>query len=286
MSLPRFDYRAPRTIEEAVALRADLGDEALVMGGGLAVVILLRERLVRPTVVISLSDIPPLQRIEVDGGLRIGAMVTHSAIASSEIVRGMAPLLCEACSHVGSPAIRNMGTLGGSVCHGDGASDSAPALLALDAEAILAGPRGERRLPLSAFFLGMLTTALGRDEILTGLYVPRPAAGTQTRFVKYLATSAEAFATVTIALSIRGGRGGPCADARIGLGSVAPKPLRATAAEEVLRGRNLSGETIAEAAAAAMASTAPPSNGQGSADYRREMTAVWVRRLLEEIAVH
>ena len=286
MSLPRFEYRAPTTTEEVIALRREFGDDALVMAGGIVVVILLRERLVRPAVVISLSDVPALQRIDIDGELRIGATVTHSAIARSEVVRSIAPLLCEACSHVGSPAIRHMGTLGGSICHGDGASDPAPALLALDAEAILVGPRGERRVPLSEFFLGTLTTALGSDEILAGLYVPRPAAGTHTRFVKYIATSAEAFSTVTVAMSVVSNRAGVCTDARIGLGSVAPTPLRATSAEAIVRGQKLSREVIAEAAAAAIAATNPSSSGQGSADYRREMTGIWVRRLLEEIAVH
>jgi aerobic carbon-monoxide dehydrogenase medium subunit len=286
MSLPRFEYRAPSTIEEAIALREQFGDDALVMAGGIAVVILLRERLVRPKAVISLSEIPSLRRIDVDGGLRIGATVTHGAIARSEVVRGIAPLLSEACSHVGSPAIRNMGTLGGAVCHGDGASDPAPALLALNCEAILVGPRGERRVPLSEFFLGPLTTALGSDEILAGLYLPRPTAGTQTRFVKYIATSAEAFSTVTVAIALCSGRAGVCADAHIGLGSVAPTPLRATAAEDVLRGQKLSRGVIAEAAAAAMAATDPSSSGQGSAEYRRAMTGVWVHRLLEEITIH
>ncbi|MBI3370885.1 MAG: xanthine dehydrogenase family protein subunit M [Betaproteobacteria bacterium] len=283
MSLPGFDYRAPVTIEEAVALRLELGADALIMAGGLAVVVLLRERLARPAVVVSLSDIPELQAVAVNGGLRIGATATHAALARSKTARSIAPLLCEACGHVGSPAIRNMGTLGGSVCHGDGASDPAPALLALDAEAIIAGPRGERRLPLVKFFLGALTTALNGDEILVALHVPRPAAGTQFRFIKYTATSAEAFSTVTVAVSITRDGAGVCSNARIGLGSVAPTPLRARAAEDLLRGNKLTREIIAAAAAAAAACTNPSSSAQGSAEYRRDMTEVWVRRLLAEM---
>ena len=284
MSLPRFDYRAPQTVAEAVALRREFGDEALVMAGGLATMILLRERLVRPRVIVSLSEVPALQRIDANGELRIGAMVAHAAVARSAAVGAMAPLLREACGRVGSPAIRNMGTLGGSVCHGDAASDAAPALLALGAEALVAGPGGERRVPLSAFFVGPWTTALEGDELLTALCVPRPVAGTRTRFVKYTATSAEAFSTVTAAISITLDGTGTCADARIGLGSVGPTPLRATAAENVLRGLKLTRQIIAEAAAGAMACTDPSSGGQGSAEYRREMTGVWVRRLLEDMA--
>jgi carbon-monoxide dehydrogenase medium subunit len=211
-------------------------------------------------------------------------MATHSEVTHSEAVARLAPLMREACGRVGSPAIRNMGTLGGNISHADSASDPAPALLALDAVAVVAGPRGERRVPLDGYFQGTLTTALGGDEILVALHVPAPAADTQYRYKKYTATTAEAFATVTVALSIARDGAGVCKDARIGLGSVAATPIRARAAEDLLRGGRLTGEAIAAAAAEAAAATDPSSNGQGSAEYRRAMTAVWVRRLLEDIA--
>ena len=283
MSLPRFDYHAPKTLGEAVALRRDLGDDALVMAGGLTAVILLRERLVNPRVILSLSEIPELRRISANGGLTIGAMVTHTEVTRSDAVASRAPLLREACGHVGSPAIRNQGTLGGNISHADSASDPAPALLAVGAEAVIAGPGGERRLPLDQFFLGTLTTALAGDELLAAIHVPPPAAGTQSRFVKFTATSAEAFSTVTVAVSIVRDAAKTCTEARIGLGSVGATPLRARAAEDLLRGRALTADAIAAAAEAAAAGTEPSSNGQGSADYRRAMTAVWVRRLLEDI---
>jgi aerobic carbon-monoxide dehydrogenase medium subunit len=284
MSLPPFEYRAPKTVDDAIALRREYGDDALVMAGGLATVILLRERLVRPKLVVSLSDLDALGRIEANGLLSIGATATHHAVATSPAVRATAPLLAEACARVGSPAIRNMGTLGGSICHGDAASDPAPALLALDAEAVIAGPAGERRVPLERFFVGTLTTALESDEILTAIRIPRSDARTRTRFVKYTATSAEAFSTVTVAIRATLDRAAACIDARIALGSVGPTPLRAVAAEKMLTGRKLSADAIAAAAEAAMAATEPSSGSQGSADYRREMTGVWVRRLLTDLA--
>jgi len=283
MTLPAFEYRAPATIEEAVSLRNEFGDDALLMSGGLMVVILLRERLVRPRVVISLSEIPELRGIEADGGLHIGATVPYRDVVESETVRGFAPLLSEACGRVGSPAIRNMGTLGGNVCYGDGASDSAPALLALDGEAVVNGPGGERRIPLSEFFYSVFETAMNDDEVLTGINFPRPAADSRTRYVKFTSASAEAYSTVTVATSLVIDGTGRCNDARIGLGSVAPVPIRATAAEDLLRGELLSSELIAEAAEAAMAATDPSSTPQGSAEYRREMTGVWVRRLLGDM---
>lgn len=283
MTLPAFEYRAPGSIEEAVALRQEFGDDALLMSGGLMVVILLRERLARPRVVLSLSDIPELRRIEVNGDLRIGATVPYRDIVGPEAVRGLVPLLSQACGRVGSPAIRNMGTLGGNVCYGDGASDSAPALLALDAEAVVRGPGGERRIPLSEFFFGIFATAMGEDEILTGISIPRPAGGARTRYAKFTSASAEAYSTVTVAASLVFDEAGRCGEARIGLGSVAPVPMRATAAEDLLRGQTLTSELAAEAAEAAMKATDPSSTPQGSADYRRRMTGVWVRRLLEDM---
>lgn len=286
VSLPAFDYQEPRTAEEAIALLGEYGDDAILMAGGLTVMLLLRERLIQPRVVISLSSIDALNGVGVNGDCRIGAMTSHSEIVASRVLRESVPLLCDACGRVGSPAIRNMGTLGGSVSQGDGASDTAPALLALDAEAVAVGPDGERRIPLSGFFQDVFTTALLDQEILISLHVPKPAEGTRTRFFKYTCTSAEAFAAVTVAIALVPSEDGSCKDIRIGLGSVAPTPIRATQAEDLLRGQKATPELIAEVAAAAAAATDPPSDGQGSADYRREMTRVWVRRLLEETVIN
>jgi carbon-monoxide dehydrogenase medium subunit len=282
MSLPSFEYRSPKSIEQAVALRQEYGDDALVMAGGLTAMILLRERLVKPRVVINLSEIPILQRIDFsEQVLRIGAAVTHSKITSSAQVRNVVPLLCEACGHVGSPAIRNMGTVGGSISHGDGASDTAPALLALDAEANVTGPAGERRIPLKDFFHGVFSTELDDNELLTNLYVPAPVTGTETRFMKYTNTSEEAFATVTVAISILRGKADMCTNVRIGLGSVAPIPMRAVEAENLLCGKIATKELINEAAITAASEADPPSDAQASGEYRRAMIAVWVRRVLE-----
>jgi aerobic carbon-monoxide dehydrogenase medium subunit len=284
MTLPQFEYRAPKSVDEAVALRQEFGDDAVIMAGGLTTVILLRERLIRPRVVVSLSDIPSLHRIDADSsGLHIGAMNTYNEVARSESVRTIAPLLGEACSHVGSPAIRNMGTIGGNVSHGDGASDVAPALLALGAQATLVGPKGQRIVPLEEFFLGVFSTAIRAEEVLTALHVPRPLPATQTRFKKYTSRSEEAFSTVTVAISAAIPKRGSCADIRIGLGSVAPKPIRAMQAEQMLRNRKITPELITAAASAAAAATDPSSGAEASADYRRSMTNVWVHRMLDDM---
>ena len=283
MTLPAFEYAAPTTIEEAIALRREHGDDAVLMAGGLILVILMRERMTRPQIVVSLSEIPQLHGINTNGVLRLGAMTTHSAAVFSDAVKGFAPLLGEACSHIGSPAIRNSATLGGTVSHGDPASDAAPALLALDAVAVIAGPKGERRVAFNQFFNGVFDNAVEEDEILTAIEVPPAAPGTVTRFCKFNSTSAESYSTVTAAISLTRDPSGRCLEARIGLGSVAPTPMRATAAEDMLRGQMLSRELIAEVAQAAQGETDPGSSAQASAEYRRDMTGVWVRRLLEDM---
>lgn len=284
MTLPAFEYAAPTTIEEAIALRKEHGDDAVLMAGGLILVILMRERLTRRQVVVSLSGIPDLHGIAANGVLRVGAMTTHTKVAASEAVKKFAPLLGQACGHIGSPAIRNSATLGGNLSHADPASDAAPALLALDAVAVIAGPKGERRVPFHRFFNGVFDTAVEEDEILSAIEVPRAAYGTRTRFCKFTSTSAESYSTVTAAISLTRDDTGRCSDVRIGLGSVAPIPIRATAAEDMLRGQVLSRDLIAEVAKAARAETDPGSSAQASASYRRDMTGVWVRRLLEEMA--
>ena len=284
MSLPSFEYKAPGTVEEAVTLLAEYGDDAIIVAGGLTVVILLRERLARPSVLISLSDIPELSAITVNGNARIGATVTHDQVTRSAALAEFAPLMGMACGRVGSPGIRNMGTVGGSVSHGDGASDTAPALLALGAEAVIAGPDGQRTVPLKEFFFGVFDTALEDEEILTELRIPPAGPGTQMRFKKYTCTSAEAYAAVTVATALDLTPDGTCRVARIGLGSVAPKPMRAVEAEALLQGNKLTPELIAEAADVAAGETDPPSDGQGTSGYRRDMTRVWVRRLLEDTA--
>jgi carbon-monoxide dehydrogenase medium subunit len=175
-----------------------------------------------------------------------------------------------------------MGTLCGNIAHGDAASDPAPALIVLGAEAVVQGPGGERRVALDDFFEGFFTTARADDEVLTAIEVPPASAGNRCVFHKFTTTSAEAFALVTVAVSVLPGTDGSCNDLRIGLGSVGPAPLRAEAAEAVLRGQAVTAESIAAAAEAGAAACDPTSDSQGSADYRRQMTRVWLGRCLTQ----
>jgi carbon-monoxide dehydrogenase medium subunit len=284
VTLPPFDYREPDTLAEAAALLGEHGAEARVIAGGTALTVMLRYRLVRPRLLVSLAALPGLEGIRANGELWIGAMTRHRTVERSAVVQAVAPLLAEACGRVGSPAIRNMGTLGGNLAYGEAASDPAPALLALDARVTLAGLDGERTVPLEGFFRDFYETALGPGEILTAVHVPRPPAGTRSTFVKYTCLSEEDRALVAVAALVVPGPDGAWIDVRLGLGGVAPTPLRARAAEALLRGRVPTPARIAEVADAAAAATDPLDDRQGSAEYRREMTRVWVARALGELA--
>jgi carbon-monoxide dehydrogenase medium subunit len=284
MTLPAFEYREPETLEEALAILREGGDDARVIGGGTALVVMLRARLLRPRVLVGLGRIPGLDDLEVNGDLRIGALVTHRRLERSPEVRGVVPLLAEACRRVGSPTIRNMGTLGGNLAYGEAASDPAPALLALDARVTVAGPGGPRTVPLDGFFRGLYETALGPGEILTAVHVARPAPSARAAFTKYTCLSEEERAVVSVAVLAVPDTSGIWTDVRIGLGGVGPMPFRAHRAEATLRGRALTADLVREAADVAAAMTDPLGDRQGSAEYRRAMTRVWVCRTLETVA--
>jgi carbon-monoxide dehydrogenase medium subunit len=284
VTLPAFEYREPETLEEAVRLLSEGGEEARVIGGGTALVVMLRARLVRPRLLVGLGRIPGLGELHADGALRVGALVTHRQIERSPEVRRLAPLLAEACGRVGSPTIRNMGTLGGNLAYGEAASDPAPALLALEAEVTLGGPAGPRRVPLDGFFRDFYETVLGPAEVLTAVHVPRTPPGARSVFLKYTCLSEEERAVVSVAALAVPDRDGVWTDVRIGLGGVGPAPLRARAAEAALRGRAPTVAGIEEAAETAATLTDPIGDRQGSAGYRRDMTRVWVRRALEAVA--
>ena len=283
MTLPAFEYREPETLEEAVGLLRDGGDEARVIGGGTALVVMLRARLLRPRLLVGLGRIPGLGDVRGNGDLRVAALATHREIERSPEVRRHAPLLAEACRRVGSLTIRNMGTLGGNLAYGEAASDPATALLALGARVTVVGPAGARTLPLDGFFRDFYETALGPAEILTAVHVPPAPAAARSTFVKYTCLSEEERALVSVAAVVVPGPDGTWSEIRIGLGGVAPTPVRAHGAEAILGGERPTDGRLREAAARAAADVSPLGDRQGSAEYRRAMTEVWVRRALETL---
>ena len=246
---------------------------------------MMRLGLIKPDRVISLHRVAGLDDLRAESGvLHLGAMVSLAHIHRSPVVRARWPLLAEAAGRVATPAIRTSGTLGGNLGYAEAASDPAPALLCLEAEVRIAAATGERSLPLSRFFTGFYETALGPGEIVSGVRIPAVPAGARTGYVKFCPRSAEDRPLIGVAaLLVLDPATGRCGDARIALGGAAPTVIRATRAEASLRETALDDRAIEMAAEAAGSEADPLSDLMGSAEYRRRMVRVWVRRLLARL---
>jgi carbon-monoxide dehydrogenase medium subunit len=279
-----FDYVRPASLDEAVAALDD-GGEARILAGGQSLVPLLNMRLVRPRRVVDITGIPKLGAIAQDGpGLRLGALVCHTDLIASPLARERAPLLVEAARHVGHRAIRNRGTLGGSLAHADPAAELPAAVVALAATLVVAGPGGTREVPAGEFFRGLLATALGPREILVEVRVPGPAA-TAWGFAEVARRPGDfALAGVVAVLHPAPGapgRGRPARLVAFGAGDV---PVRLTAAEALLAGVALDAEAARRAGRAGAAQTAPPDDVHASAGYRRHLVAVLAEQALLDAA--
>jgi aerobic carbon-monoxide dehydrogenase medium subunit len=276
-----FRLLEPESLKDAIDALGRLDGEARLVAGGTALVAMIRLGLVKPDRLVSLHRVPALSRIAVeDGSLVLGAMATHADIERARMVRDGWPLLAEAVRRVATPAIRTSGTIGGNLAYAEAASDPAPALLCLDAEVCVAGPGGQRVVPIARFFRGFYEAALEPGEIVTAVRVPPTPAGARGGYVKYTSRSAEDKPLVGVAALVALDASGRCVEARIGLGGAAPTPMRAAQAERALRGEALTEAAVRAAAEAAAREADPLSDLMGSADYRREMVRVWVRRLL------
>lgn len=277
-----FEYHAPKSLEEALRLLGRHGDEAKVLAGGHSLLPLMKLRLAAPRYVIDLGRIRTLRYIrEENGHIAIGALATHSEIVESALLREKCPLLPETAHEIGDVQVRNRGTLGGSLAHADPAADYPAAILALDAEIVVASAEGTRTIPASEFFVDMLTTALAPGEILTEVRVPVLPAKTGTAYRK-LHQPASGFAIVGAAARITLAPGGTVESVAIGITGVAPKAYRAAAAEKALAGKKPSEKLLVEAVRHAVPQSLEPlADLHASAEYRREMARVFVRRALE-----
>ena len=279
-----FDYRAPRGLDEALAILAEHGDEARVVAGGTALVTMLRQRLLRPACLVSLREVAGLDRIEsANGAIRLGALVTHRDAELSPLLRERLPVLAETFHRVGTIRIRHMATVGGALAHADPNQDPPVTLLALGARVEIRRAGGQRELPLAQFIRGYYETALDSGEVVTAVTAPVPPPGSGASFVKFLPRTADDYATVAAAavVTLEPG-GGRCREARIALGSVGMTPLRATSAEALLAGQALDDDRLRAAGEAARADVDPVSDHRGSAAYKRAMTAVMVVRALTQ----
>jgi len=276
-----FDYRSPESLAEALAALDEAGDEGKAIAGGTALVILMMQRLVRPGRLVSLRRVPGLDRIKpADGGVRIGALATHRDVETSPVIRERFPVLAETFRHVATLRIRNIATVGGSLAHADPNQDPPVTLMALGARVRIAGPGGERRLPLDEFFVEYYQTALRQNELVVGVELPFPAPGSGSAFIKFLPRTADDYATVAVAANLTLNPDGACREARIALGSVGPTTLRAREVEALLTGERLTEPLLTAAGEAARRAVDPIADQRGSAEYKREMTGVFVRRAI------
>lgn len=263
-----FDYEVAESVDEAVRLLGGSAD-AKLLAGGHSLLPLMRLRFARPELLVDIGRIRELSYVREDGErIAIGALTRHHDVAGSDLLRSSCRIVAETAAQIGDPQVRHRGTIGGSVAHGDPASDLPTVLLCLDAELVAQGPGGTRTIPAADFFTGFLETALAPDELLTEIRVPTLDGG--CAYVKYN-RRAQDWATVAVAVARVGD------EARVALTNMGATPLRAAEVERALA----SGATPADAAAKAAEGTSPPSDTNGSAEYRRRLAQVLTRRALE-----
>jgi carbon-monoxide dehydrogenase medium subunit len=279
-----FEYRTPKNLKEVHATLKEFGPDAKLIAGGTALVIMMKQRLVRPTCLVSLRSVRGLNSIEIkDGGLRIGGLATHRAVETNSLVRRRLPMLAETYHHVATIRVRNMATVGGGLAHADPNQDPPPTLIALGATLKAASANGSRVIPLDEFFTDYYETILNPDEIITEISIPKMAANSGGAYLKFLPRTADDYATVSAAAVLTLDKTKKTiSDVRIALGSVGVTPIRATAAEALLRGQPLKAEAFAEAGEKAKEAVDPVSDFRGSAGYKKDMAAVFVRRALEK----
>jgi CO/xanthine dehydrogenase FAD-binding subunit len=277
MKPPRFEYFAPRTVDEALRLLANHGDRAKILAGGQSLIPLLNFRLAHPEALIDINRIADLAYIRADdGGVVIGALARQHAVERSELIEARVPIVREACRLIGHLPIRHRGTVGGNLAHADPASELPAAAVALEAQLTLASAEGTRTLAADRFFVGPLTTALRTGEMLTEVRIPGLPGRTGYAFVEMARRSGD-FALVGVACLMTLDGSGRCERARIALGGVGPTPIRARAAEEALVGHTPSGAALDEAVARAAAAVNPPSDVHGSAAFRTKLARHFTR---------
>ncbi len=276
----QFDYEAPKTLDQAIALLAQHGDEATILAGGHSLIPAMRLRLVQPQLLVDLGRIQDLAYLREEAGqIRIGAMTTHYQIESSERLKEICPLLPDCAAQIGDVQVRNKGTIGGSVAHSDPAGDWPAAIIALRAEMVVVGPGGERVINADDFFVDMLTTALEPSEILRELRITKPAGRFGQAYQK-VRHPASGFAVVGVAVSLKFAADGKCETAGVGVTGVSSKAYRATAVEATLAGKELTEQTITEAASQATDGIDANSDLYASEDYRRHLAQIHTRRAI------
>jgi carbon-monoxide dehydrogenase medium subunit len=277
-----FDYHAPTTLAEAVALLTRYPEGSKVLSGGQSLLPLLKLRLGTAEHLVDIGRIPGLEYIKEEGGmLRIGGRTRESALERSEVVRARYPILSDTAQVIADPLVRNLATVGGNLAHGDPGNDHPATMLALGAQVVAVGPKGERVIPIDKFFVGLFSTALSPDEILTEIRIPTPpprSGGAYLKLERKVGDYATAAAAAQVTLSATG------AVERVGLAltNAGPVPVRASAAEQRLVGKKPDAAGIQEAARLAAQAASPSADRRGSVEYKREMARVMMTRALSK----
>ena len=280
----RFNYLEPATVGEAVSLLNQHGNNAKIMAGGTDLFVQMRAKAIKPEHIVDITYIPGLDYIEYDQkqGLRIGAMTTIREVERSVKLCQLYPILTQAASKLGSVAIRNVATIGGNLCNAAPSADTAPALIGLSANVKIAGSSGEKVVPLEGFCTGPGCTVCELHEMITEYQVPTPPPGTKGAYLKHSRTAID-LALVGIGVVANLESDGACRDIKVIMSAVAPTPLRAYKAEEMLKGNKLEPKLIEEAAKAASEEARPISDVRASAEYRKEIVKVLTRRAINQI---
>ncbi|MEK7378834.1 MAG: xanthine dehydrogenase family protein subunit M [Candidatus Binatota bacterium] len=281
MIIPEFEYVSPQSVQEACALLVQYGDSARVLAGGSDLLVKMKDGLMKPAYLVSLKNLDSLKaiRYETGTGVIIGARATHNEVMNNRLLQEKYRSVCEAAHSMAADQIRNIGTVGGNLVNAVPSADLPPILIALDARARIVGTGGERTIALEDFFLGPGKTVLEKGEILAEIIIPdQPTTG--SNYIKFGLRRAGALAVAGVASSVTVSDG-TCRDVRVVLGAVAPTPMRARQAENVLRGKKISRELIDEAGRIAAAKSKPINDIRGSIEYRRNLVNVLTRRSLK-----
>jgi len=278
-----FDYHSPSTVDEAIALLGEHGDNAKILAGGQSLIPAMRFRLAIPETLIDINRIEGLAYIrEENDYLAIGGMTREVALEESDVVQSKYPLLADTAVVIADPLVRNLATVGGNLAHADPANDHPATMLAYNATIVARGPGGERTIPVDEFFTGLFENSLAADEILTEIRVPAPAAGSGGAYIKVERKVGDyAVSAVAVQLSMDGDT---CTAARVGLTNVSPVPLRSPGAEAALVGQALTDDAIEASGAAAASECDPSPDLRGSVDYKRDLTRVLTKRAIRKAA--
>jgi len=276
----KFDYSAPTTLDAALDLLSKMGDEAKILAGGHSLIPMMKLRFAEPKHLIDINNIPGLSYVKVENGfLKIGAMTKEVELEESADAADKFPIFLDASKLIADPQVRNFGTIGGNLAHGDAANDHPAVMISLNAEIEITGKEGKRTVPIDEFFHGFYTTEVQEGEILTEIRVPIPEGKTGSAYHK-IERKVGDYATAGVAVRITLDNNGTCTSAGIGLTNVNPTPLRASRSEEALVGTNLDEKAIEAAAQCASEDCSPSADLRGDEDFKRRMVKILTKRMI------